>query len=287
MYKEVCEIAKHFRFNIFTNIKHLPMSGSSPKSVYGGIDFYEYKEYHPGDDIRFVDWNLLARLDRKIIRTFCSDYTGYVDIIMDTSASMELGEPEKKYVSEKATLLLSNIAKISNFSASIYTFSGSNIRTFRNHDEFQRKCVNGSIDYMGSTILNNMITSYIIMKKSKSDIVFFISDFHSQDDMRVFFNTISKAGRLVVLLNIYSLAEIENIKLGRVMFEEPETGIRKQIFVSGLTKKAFVEEYNRFLGFIKGNAIKNGLMVIQVDSRTSLYTIVEALLRLRVIKKEK
>ncbi len=294
MHKETYEIAKHFKFNIFAKVKHHIASGFLPRAVYGGIDFYEYKEYHLGDDIRFIDWNLLARLDKKIVRTFCSDYTGSVDIIMDISASMKLGEPPKSYASEKIALLLAGIAKNSNFTISIYTFSNSNIKIYRNYDEFRMMLLNGAIRYTGSTYLNDMITSYLAIKKSKSpmtihlaDIAFFISDFHSQDDMNTFFKTIPKAGKLIVLLNIYSLAEIENIKLGKVMFEEPETGVRKQVFVSGWAKKTFIDKYSKFLEFIKQNAIKNGLMVIQMDSKMSLYSVVSNLLRSKIIKREK
>ena len=38
----------------------------------GGVEFVDIREYSPGDDLRAVDWNLYARLDKLLIRVFRS-----------------------------------------------------------------------------------------------------------------------------------------------------------------------------------------------------------------------
>lgn len=289
MDEEVYKLSKHFKFNIPAQVKHYTSPGIFPKAVYSGIDFYEYREYQVGDDIRFIDWNLFARIDKTIVRTFCSDYIGSVDIITDTSLSMKLGEPPKSQMAKKIMSLLYNIAKNSNFHTSLYTFSDSNVKMYKNYNQLQKSYLQGEVTYTdtGSTYLNKATITYISMKNSRADLIFFISDFHSHDDMSIFFETISKAGKVITLLNIYSSAEIENIRLGNVMFEEPELGIRKQVFINSLTKKLLTSNYGRFLELIRQNAIKKGLIPVQVDSKSLLYTVVNNLVRARIIKKIK
>lgn len=287
MEENIYKLSKHFRLNVPARIKHYATMGASVKAVYGGIDFYEYREYQVGDDIRFIDWNLLARLDKKIIRTFCADYAGSVDIILDTSLSMELGDPPKSYMSEKIALLLYEITRNSNFSISFYTFSDSQIKMYSDYSQFQKLFIKGKLHYGGSTYFNEVIASYMKMKKARVDMVFFISDFHSHDNMQIFFETINRVGKIVVLLEVYSYSEIGDIKSGRIIVEEPETGVRKEIFINNLIKKLLIENYGKFLEFIKRNAVKNGAIPIQIDSKSSLFNLISKLMHLRIIKKEK
>lgn len=59
------------------------------------IEFADYRDYVVGDDLRHLDWNILARLDRPTIRTYQDENDLAVYIALDTSASMNFGEPTK------------------------------------------------------------------------------------------------------------------------------------------------------------------------------------------------
>ncbi len=86
------------------------MSGNR-KSVQKGVsaEFSDFREYMPGDDLRRLDWNVYARLDRMYIREYMEEKEAYVTILLDTSASMEYGEHKK---SELATMLAAVVAYI-------------------------------------------------------------------------------------------------------------------------------------------------------------------------------
>ena len=58
-------------------------------------EFSDYKEYDPGDDLRFLDWNIYGRLDRMFIKLFYSEEALNVYVLVDTSASMKIGSPSK------------------------------------------------------------------------------------------------------------------------------------------------------------------------------------------------
>lgn len=54
-------------------------------------EFAEYRAYVPGDDLRFVDWNVFARTDRTVVKRFFGDTNTRLLVLLDASASMGVG----------------------------------------------------------------------------------------------------------------------------------------------------------------------------------------------------
>src|SRR5476649_2800473 len=54
------------------------------------IDFQDYREYQPGDDLRFIAWGIYSRSDRLVVKLFREEVTPHLDLILDGSASMNL-----------------------------------------------------------------------------------------------------------------------------------------------------------------------------------------------------
>jgi uncharacterized protein (DUF58 family) len=59
------------------------------------IEFADYREYADGDDLRHLDWNVLARLNSQVTKTYRDEEDLAVHILLDTSPSMQFGEPSK------------------------------------------------------------------------------------------------------------------------------------------------------------------------------------------------
>jgi uncharacterized protein (DUF58 family) len=59
------------------------------------VEFADYRDYSPGDDLRFLDWNIFGRLERLFIKLFMEEEDLSVYIFLDTSESMRFGEPAK------------------------------------------------------------------------------------------------------------------------------------------------------------------------------------------------
>lgn len=68
------------------------------------LEFAEYREYYPGDDFRYVDWNLYGRLDRLFVKVFHREENIPVYVLIDTSQSMSVGE-KLSYAGELAGAL--------------------------------------------------------------------------------------------------------------------------------------------------------------------------------------
>ncbi len=59
------------------------------------IEFADYRNYSDGDDLRHLDWNVFARLDTPVIRTYQDEEDLHVYLLVDLSPSMDFGEPTK------------------------------------------------------------------------------------------------------------------------------------------------------------------------------------------------
>jgi uncharacterized protein (DUF58 family) len=59
------------------------------------VEFADFRQYVPGDDLRFIDWNLFARLERLYLKLFLEEEDLHFYALIDTSASMDFGEPTK------------------------------------------------------------------------------------------------------------------------------------------------------------------------------------------------
>ncbi|MDE7268316.1 MAG: DUF58 domain-containing protein, partial [Lachnospiraceae bacterium] len=55
------------------------------------MEFSDFREYMPGDDIRRIDWNAYGRLDRLYVKEYMEEKEAVVSILLDTSASMDYG----------------------------------------------------------------------------------------------------------------------------------------------------------------------------------------------------
>lgn len=70
------------------------------------VEFADFRNYVPGDDLRLLDWNLYARLDKLIIKLFLEEEDLHFYTLIDASMSMDFGEPTKlQYAKQLAAAL--------------------------------------------------------------------------------------------------------------------------------------------------------------------------------------
>lgn len=85
------------RFTARCSVGLLP--GATPVSRLtqpSGHELAAHKPYTPGDDLRHVDWNALARLDQRVVRTFRAEREAPLHLLLDASASMSVPAADGK-----------------------------------------------------------------------------------------------------------------------------------------------------------------------------------------------
>lgn len=81
----------------------------SPKRGYS-VEFADFREYSPGDDLRYVDWKAYGRLDRLYLKQFVEEEDIYVLLLVDCSRSMRFGQPTKLLFALQVAAAIGHIA---------------------------------------------------------------------------------------------------------------------------------------------------------------------------------
>jgi uncharacterized protein (DUF58 family) len=76
------------------------------------VEFADYRNYVVGDDLRFLDWNLYARLDRLFLRLFMEEEDLHFSLLIDNSLSMDFGTPTKLHYAKQITAALGFIGLV-------------------------------------------------------------------------------------------------------------------------------------------------------------------------------
>lgn len=79
-------------------------------SLGSSAEFADHRNYHLGDDPRYIDWNAFARMERLFIKLFQQDVEVTVHLIVDASASMGFGSPTKLDLAKRVAAGLSYVA---------------------------------------------------------------------------------------------------------------------------------------------------------------------------------
>jgi uncharacterized protein (DUF58 family) len=73
------------------------------------VEFADYRDYSLGDDLRQLDWNVYARLERLFVKLFIEEEDVTVTFLIDGSASMAAGRPAKLLFAKRAAAALGYI----------------------------------------------------------------------------------------------------------------------------------------------------------------------------------
>jgi uncharacterized protein (DUF58 family) len=76
------------------------------------VEFADYRNYVIGDDLRFLDWNLYARLERLFIRLFVEEEDLHFYVLLDNSLSMDFGTPSKLHYARQIAAALGFIGLV-------------------------------------------------------------------------------------------------------------------------------------------------------------------------------
>lgn len=80
------------------------------RKVGTGVEFADHRDYAPGDDFRYIDWNIYGRMQKLLLRLFEEEEDLSVYLLLDASSSMLMGEPPKFDYARRVVAALGYIA---------------------------------------------------------------------------------------------------------------------------------------------------------------------------------
>jgi uncharacterized protein (DUF58 family) len=165
-------------------------AGDYRSSFYGyGVDFADLREYQPGDDIRYMDWNVTARMDAPYVRQYIEDREISAWFLLDLSPSVDFGTADNQIL--KRSVLINFVAILARLltrhgnrvGAVLYTSrvektipaGGGRLQVLRLIHELvnQPRLINAPL-----TDLSALIISGLNLIKRRS-LIFIVSDFMS------------------------------------------------------------------------------------------------------------
>jgi len=108
---EVQQAASQFQLGLLRT----PVAGRTGELLGRGtgasLEFQEYREYLPGDDLRHVDWAAYARSDALMVRLYREEISPRTEILVDASRSMATGEGTKAQLTRQLTMLFTHLSE--------------------------------------------------------------------------------------------------------------------------------------------------------------------------------
>ena len=209
-----------------------------------GIEFDDFREYQAGDDVRFIDWNVTARMNTAYIRKYVEEREMTVLLLVDVSSSGDYGSGEESKRERAA-----EIAAVFAFSAQ-QNHDKVGLAMFTDEVEFYLPARKGSVQCLRIVreILNyaprhrrtklEPALDLAVERISHRALVFIISDFITPNSAPGTTNVFpwEKALRAaalkhdVVAVQVVDPRELTLPDVGRVALEDPET--RRQVIVN-------------------------------------------------------
>ena len=194
-------------------------------------EFAAYRDYVPGDDLRFVDWNAYARNDRLFLKLFEGETNTRLWVLVDVSASMGVGgEPNKLRYAAWLAAALMHVAGRQHDGAGLLTFNDE-VRTSLapRPGEAHRQTLFHRLDTMTAEGGSNWHRAFTeaARRGGKRGIIAAISDFYCQpEDFGQALRLLGAGGHDVIIFHLLS-AEERTPRLrtrGGVTLRDAETG---------------------------------------------------------------
>jgi uncharacterized protein (DUF58 family) len=248
------------------------------------VEFADYRDYTLGDDLRQLDWNVYARLERLFVKLFVEEEDVTVTLLLDASASMASGRPEKLLFAKRAAAALGYIALASEDRVAISALTG---RTAR-----RRLALRGSgrvfrllADLSAITPTEGPTDLLAAARHAAAQlhgrgVVILLSDLLDPAADRVI-RELAATGSELIILHVLSPDELDPALEGDLRLVDRETGDRVDITADLATIDAYRERLTAWKADFADLAAKRRASYVDLASDVNLADLMFAELRRR------
>ena len=237
------------------------------------IEWKDYTEYMPGDDLRRLDWNLAARFDRYYIRRFSDEQRLQHHVYLDCSASMASAAKRRLAMGISAALCYLSVRRLD--FAALYAVRGGACHPIGDKimNEAQVYRAAGMLDhdaFTGTANLERAICAHVGMVCT-GGISFVISDLLMDCDWKKALDRLLSIGRQVVLFHILSSEELSPQESGFLKLGSAEdSGDIMDLRVDQAALEAYARACKAFLEDVGAYCRSRFIPLVPVRSGDSL-----------------
>lgn len=217
-----------------------------------GNEFIDYRNYVPGDDLRYLDWKIYGRLDRLFIRLFREELDLRITILLDVSRSMRFGEPEKLEYAKCVAAAIGYLGLAGMDSVEVLAFDqkitsvfgpkrgkGNGIRLF----QFLDRLADGD---EGGTALYPSFNAAVQRGGTRGGLVVVLSDLYDFNGYQEAFRRLFAHNRDVLMIHLFSPQELKPDFSGDLQLEDCEYGMPADLSFSPSVLRAYEAALIRF-----------------------------------------
>lgn len=233
------------------------LSGLHDSPFHGfSVEFSDYRNYQPGDDLRHLDWRLYARNDRLCLKRYMQETNARFYVICDTSASMQYRGPtawgSKLECSRVLAAALTWFLLKQNDAAGMVTLTGASenpefIRPSQRPNQFglilrQLEALHAQ----GGPCLARLLQHAVRLVHRRSVVLVFSDLLESSEDIELWFKQLRFHGHEVIIFQVLDSDELEFPFTESKVFEDLESGMRRIVAPSSMRDK-YLERFNAFM----------------------------------------
>lgn len=237
------------------------------------IEFADYRDYARGDDLRRLDWNIFARLERPFIKLLEEEEDLAVHILLDGSRSMHwpAGEHEHNKFDYgrrlAAALTVIGLATGDQVSLSLLKANSDSVwgpyRGQRSAVRALERLATSTAD--GVTDLNLALRKYS-MRAMRPGLLVLVSDLFSPGGFKTGINLLQSRGFEVALIQLLSPDEVRPALIGDVRLVDVETGSEAEVSLDNLTIERYGKRLQLWQQDIAGFCAKRSIHYIPVTT---------------------
>ncbi len=225
------------------------------KQLGGGIEFADHREYTPGDDLRYLDWNVYAKFGDLLLKRFQEEEDLHVYILLDASKSMDSGSPNKFDYARRVGAALAYIALADLDRVSILAYADRPLDVLpltRGKDrvlsilKFLENIKTGGTATDLATVAKSLVN-----RAQRTGLVVIISDLYDQVGFRAGVDLLRHRRFEPHVIQIHTVEEANPTFLGDIELDEMETGQRRKITVTERKLKQYRQLFAEFLTSIE------------------------------------
>ncbi|MCC6805358.1 MAG: DUF58 domain-containing protein [Anaerolineae bacterium] len=238
------------------------------------IEFADYRNYTPGDDLRRLDWNIYARLDRLLTKLYEDEEDLAVHLILDTSASMDWGgetDPERHKFDYARRLIagLGYISLTTNDRLMIGALTGSRVEPFgpargRGYGVRLLNFITG-LKPRGVVDLNAALADYAV-RASRPGLVLVITDMFSPSGYLDGLNTLLGKGNEAGIIHLLAPDEVEPPLAGDLRLVDVETGATQEVTIDGGMRHLYMERVQAWREGIRTECVRRGVHYLPITT---------------------
>lgn len=248
------------------------------------VEFADFRPYSVGDDLRFLDWNLFARLDRLFLRLFLEEEDLHVYLLIDNSLSMEFGSPSKLHYAKQVAAALGFVGLTNMDRVIVEAFNDRISRSTPalrgRRSLWQLTSFLDGIDPAGPSDLTRSLKAFSL-KCSGKGVVVILSDFMDKGGYEEGLRYLIARNMDVYVIQILSQEEIDPPMTGDLKLTDAEDGDEAEITVSAPLLKKYKETLAAFRGALSNFCTRRGVQYLFTSNQVPFDRLVLNYLRQR------